>query len=128
MARAPNQAPPLVIPKKVKVSVVCTSVLGDGKTVKLPGKKLRLEQAIACEVSGGVASAGLKATLWTKEGAKPKSKNNGTLNSKGAWKVELGNGQEYESCANFTIEAEVNAPDGKVLGKKALKIKQFCPD
>ncbi len=117
---------------KVKPTLVCTTATVNGKPLKLPGSKVRLEAPIQCVLSAGpnTGGAALKGTIRTLEAGKVRKSHEGPLSGAGnaAMQQDLQNGEDYETCMNFTIEAEIRDQSGKVVGKKNLKIKQFCPD
>ncbi len=116
------------MPSKVKVSLKCTTKYGDGKPATLPAKKIRIEHPITCVVGGSAAAAGLKAVARTTEGKTPKGAANGVLGSDGNWTTTLEVDKHFTSCVNFAIAAQVQGPDGKVLGQASLKVSQYCPD
>lgn len=116
------------MPAKVKVSLKCTTKYGDGKPATLPAKKIRIEQPVTCVVGGGAGTAGLKAVIRTTESKKPKGSASGALGNDGNWTATLEEGKDFTGCMDFAIDAEVQGPDGKVLGKGSLKVGQYCPD
>jgi hypothetical protein len=117
---------------KVKATLECTTTRMDGTAIKLPAKQVRLEAPIKCVLNAGpnTGDAGLTGAIRVVVGGKVRKAHEGPLAGAGnaSMQQELANGDDYESCMNFTIAAEVHDAAGKTVGKKSLKVKQFCPD
>ena len=129
---APAQ-PPAIPFVKPKPTLVCSFEAQDGTHITLPSKhKPRIESPIQCTLEGGPGTAGQpwKAALWTVRSGKPGTQHvlplTGAPVAKAA--LSLTPGEEYDACEYFDIKAELRDASGKALWKKAVKIKQDCPD
>jgi hypothetical protein len=117
---------------KVKATLECSTTRIDGTAIKLPARQVRLEAPIKCVLNAGqnTGGAGLTGAIRVVVGGKVRKAHEGPLAGAGnaSMQQELANGDDYESCMNFTIAAEVHDAAGKTVGKKSIKVKQFCPD
>ena len=127
------------------IKLTCEVIGEDGKRVKLPAKRIRIETPVECRLSaeGGKSPAVLLdfrsrlTTSWKeydddgKPVAKKVERHAGVVKHAQPWTVRLEPDQDFVGCLDFAISAELYPAAGdkpaKVWSQK-LRIKQFCPD
>ena len=122
-----------------KATLAC-ELVDDGRRIKLPAKRVRLEAPVECKLSVAGAAraepfAARLVTTWTdQDGAKAVPKKSerltGTVNGGAPWTATLAPDQDFVGCIDFVIEAVLTAPgaDAKPAWSKKMQVKQFCPD
>ena len=123
--------------KKPKGKLACTTTFQDGATVKVPSKRLRLEQPINCTLTATESDPTYVAQLQThwkeiddkgKMQKKVGQEHTGGVTTEKPLAITLDEGKDFSACVNFTIDARIVDEKGKASWKKTVKVSQFCPD